>query len=344
MTALSGGFPDRPPISFDIRPNVPLKNVEVAYRYFGAETKKELYDKAGIDGFSVWEWNAVQPDYIGSNGNGSRYKVDFWGNVYGSDYTHPTKCSMESCDSVQQLEKYIWPKITDFDYSKIKNEAENIRSQDMPVATGHIGLGYQIHTTLRGNEKALYDMCDDAYMAAYTEMITDFTLKYIKETLDSAQGLIDVFRADEDMGTMDRLMINPDMWRKYYKPCWEKAFDLVHSYGVKVWVHSCGYIAPLLEDFIEIGMDCWNPFPGYVKGNGHSELKKFRKGRIALDGGISQLVLVDGSRAEVVDETKRVLETFAPDGGLLIGPSQVLTDDIPTENIIVMFETCLNYK
>jgi uroporphyrinogen decarboxylase len=78
-----------------------------------------------------------------------------------------------------------------------------------------------------------------------------------------------------------------------------------------------------------------------VKGNDHQQLKTYRKGRIALDGGISHIILVNGSAQQVADETKRVLDIFAPDGGLLIGPSQVITPDMPATNIIALFETIL---
>jgi len=152
-----------------------------------------------------------------------------------------------------------------------------------------------------------------------------------------------VVRADDDVGTMDRLMVSPGMWRRCYKPCWKAAFDVVHAYGAKVWFHSCGYIRPLLDDLIEIGVDCWNPFPPYVSGNDHAWVREFRRGRLALDGGVSHLVLVRGTPAQVAEETRRVLRAFAPDGGLLIGPSQVFTEDMPTENIIAFFETALSY-
>lgn len=66
-----------------------------------------------------------------------------------------------------------------------------------------------------------------------------------------------------------------------------------------------------------------------------------RKGRIALDGGVSHLTMVHGTRQQVVDATRRTLDTFAPDGGLLIGLSQVFTEDIPPENAIAFFETAL---
>ena len=55
-TALAGGVPDRPPIAFDSCGDA-LRDV---FRHYGAEDKNDLYDKAGIDGFSVWEWNAIK--------------------------------------------------------------------------------------------------------------------------------------------------------------------------------------------------------------------------------------------------------------------------------------------
>jgi len=142
---------------------------------------------------------------------------------------------------------------------------------------------------------------------------------------------------------MNRLMISPATWRRYYKPCLRAAFDLVHQHGAKIWFHSCGHIRPLLDDLLEIGMDVWNPFPDYVEGNDPTWLRDWRHGRLALDGGVRHMTLVQGSPRDVVAETKRVLDTFAPDGGLLIGPSQVFTEDMPIENIVAFFETAVTY-
>jgi uroporphyrinogen decarboxylase len=231
--------------------------------------------------------------------------------------------------------------VAQFDFSRIHSRAREIKAMDMVVSAGHIGLGYQMHNMLRGNEKALLDLFDEAWMAVYLERLTRFTLDYLKALLEAGRGQIEVVRADDDVGTMDRLMISPAMWRRFYKPCWKAAFDLVHAHGAKVWFHSCGYIWPLLEDLIEIGVDCWNPFPDYVKDNDHERLKAFRRGRLALDGGVSHLVLVKGTPDAVREETRRVLDTFAPDGGLLIGPSQVFTEDMPTENILAFFDAAL---
>lgn len=338
LSALALKVPDRPPISFGVGPGAEDSNIGQVYRHYGAKDKNDLYAKAGIDGFNVWAWNAIMGKYTGSSGKGpDGSELDFWGN--SSQHCH----GLAACDTVAGLQKHRWPKVEDFDFSFVYDKALDIQAKDMAVAAGHLGLGYQMHNMLRGNEKALYDLCDEKYVQCYVEYVTDFAVKYIDALLTAGKGKIDIVRADEDLGTMERLMISPRMWRKFYKPAWAKAFETVHKHGAKIWFHSCGYIMPLMEDLIDIGIDCWNPFPPNVKDNDHEKLNEYRKGRISLDGGVSHPVLVGGTVEEVKDATKKVLDTFAGDGGLLIGPAQVFTSDIPAENIIAFFETVLNY-
>lgn len=335
LTALSGGIPDRPPLAFDSHGD----SLRGVLAHYGARDKNDLYRVAGIDGFSVWDWNSVMGKYLGPEqlaGDGTL--LDFWGNSSQHHF------GLAACDSAADLRAHRWPRVEDFDFSHIAPTAREIKAKDMAVSAGHIGLGYQMHNMLRGNENALYDVTDEEYMRAYLDALGEFTFGYLEALLTAGNGEIDVVRADDDMGTMERLMISPAMWREYYKPLWREAFAIVHRHGAKVWFHSCGYVMPLLEDLIEIGIDCWNPFPEYVKDNDHQRLKALRKGRIALDGGVDHLIMVDGTPQQVADATRRTLDTFAPDGGLLIGPSQVFTEDIPTENAIAFFETAVKYK
>lgn len=225
MTALRGGIPDRPPISFDISPANNTGNIAEVYKHFGAQDKNGLYLAAGIDGFSVWEWNAVMGRFAGpSQCVADGTQLDFWGNGY------PGHFGLFECDTVKALRSHRWPRVEDFDFTHIASQAKEIRDKDMPVAAGHLGLGYQMHNMLRGNEKALMDVTDPVYMETVMTYLSDFTCAYIEKLLASAGGGIDVVRADDDLGTMDRLMISPQMWRTWYKPAWKQAFDIVHHY------------------------------------------------------------------------------------------------------------------
>ena len=335
IMALAGGVPDRPPIAFDARPGA----LEGVLAHYGVASKNALYAAAGIDGFSVWDWNAVMGRYTRETGvTAEGLPLDLWGGCSQRAY------GLGHLESAAAVAAHRWPQVEDFDFSHLHAQALAIKAQDMAVAAGHLGLGYQKLNELRSNERALLDVLDDGFMEAYQTRLTAFTVGYIDALLTAGQGEIDVVRADDDLGTMDRLMISPAVWRRWFKPAWQAAFKVVHQHGARVWFHSCGYIAPLLEDLIEIGVDCWNPFPPYVRDNDHAALRDFRRGRLALDGGVSHLTLVHGTPAQVAAETRRVLDTFAPDGGLLIGPSQVFTEDMPTANIVALLDTAAAYR
>ena len=331
LTALAGGLPDRPPIAFDGHEAA----MQPVFAHYGATTRNDLYRIAGIECFSVWDWSSVMGRYTGPLATAADgTPTDFWGGISQRRY------ALAEVNTVAAVAAHPWPRADQFDFSHIHAAARQLHDQEMTVAAGHLGLGYQMHAALRGNEAALFDVTEPTYMAAYLERLTAFTVDYIDALLTAGRGLIDVVRADDDVGTMDRLMISPALWRRYYKPAWQRAFAVVHDHGAKVWFHSCGCIRPLLDDLVEIGIDCWNPFPEYVTGNDHAPLRAWRRGKIALDGGVNHLTLVRGTAADVVRETRRVLETFAPDGGLLIGPSQVFPPDIP----IAFFETARAYR
>jgi uroporphyrinogen decarboxylase len=305
--------------------------------HYGAESADDLYEIAGIDGFNVWErQNAVMPAYRGElRSTDEGQTLDFWGSLSQKVF------GLGHCDTTQALERHHWPRVDDFDFSQIYSRAIEIKSQDKVVAAGHVALGYQKHNELRGNEKALFDVTDVDYMRVYTAKVLDFTLEYIDRLLTAGRGEIDVVRSDDDVGSMDRLMISPAAWRNHYKPCWREAFDLVHRHGALVWFHSCGYIRPLLDDLVEIGVDAWHPFPPYVAGNDRPSIRDWRRGKLALMGGLDNYLMIHGTPEQVVDDTREVLSMFAPDGGLLIGP-QIFHEDMPTENKIAFLETALS--
>jgi len=335
LTALARGIPDRPPISFRADPCL----MEKIITHYGAKDVNDLYRARGIDGLNLWGWHNIMPDYTGPKKTApDGTELDFWGNAY------PNHHALIDCDTIADIESFAWPSADDFDYSKVYERALEIRQADMVSSGAYIFLGFQPHASFRGNEKIFYDLTDEDYTHCLVEHLTRFNVEFMDRLLSAGKGEISLVQTSDDMGTMDRLMLSPEAWRKFYKPDLKKAFDIVHGHGAKIWFHSCGYVGPLLEDFIEIGADCWNTFDPIVKDNEPERVHKICKNRIALDGGVSQTLFVSGKPEDIRKETRKVLERFAPDGGLLIGPTQRLTEDVPLENAVAFFETALEYK
>jgi len=335
LAAIAHEVPDRVPIGFDIFD--PLRREVLDY--YGVKEYWQLYEKTGLDGFSVWDWPSAHPVYIGPKREGvevydASAAYGFWGKV--GERIYP----LENLT----LDEYRWPKADDFDFSNLKSQLMQIRDMDMTTASGHAGMGWLHHVQMRSYNRALFDVLDEAWMDEYMARTREFYIPYFKMLFKYAGGLIDIIRADEDLGGQNSMLISPDTWRRWYKPLWREVFEICKENGARIWLHSCGYCRPLLEDFIEIGVDILNPIPPYVKDNDPEELKGLYGSRLAFDGGMDQMrVLVQGTPEQVDREVRLRIEQQAPGGGYIVGPSQVFSRDVPFENAIAFFEAALKY-
>jgi len=70
-----------------------------------------------------------------------------------------------------------------------------------------------------------------------------------------AEAGADGYMFCDDWGLQDRLMISPDSWREIWKPRYKKVYKAAHEAGLLTFLHSCGDITSILNDFIEIGLD-----------------------------------------------------------------------------------------
>lgn len=109
--------------------------------------------------------------------------------------------------------------------------------------------------------------------------------------------------------------MRPDFWREHYKPWVRAMIEHAHAHGLPVIYHGCGNVKAIMEDFIEIGLDAYNPLE--VKaGMDAVELRRQYGHRLAFCGNCDVQVLERGERAEVRREVLRKLNA-AKGGGLI---------------------------
>jgi uroporphyrinogen decarboxylase len=335
LTAISHREPDRVPIGFDVIE--PLKSRLCAH--YGIPDLAALYEKTGVDGFSVWDWPSAQPVYVGPAREGvtepdPSAAYGPWGKV--SERVYPL--------ADKGLEDYRWPSADDFDYSSLRERLLAVRARDMTSASGHAGAGWLHHVQMRGYDNALMDVLDDAWMAEYLERNRAFLIPYFTRLFQGARGAVDVIRADEDLGGQENMLISPALWRRWYKPLWAELFALCRANGARIWLHSCGYCRDLVPDFVELGVDVLNPLPPYVRGSDPADMKRAFGDKLAFDGGVDQMnVLVQGTPRQVREEVRLRAGQLAPGGGWIIGPSQVFSPDVPLANVTAFFEAALEH-
>ncbi len=154
------------------------------------------------------------------------------------------------------------------------------------------------------------------------------------------KGRMHVWFFGNDFGSQNGLLLNPDMWYEFFFDNIKKLTSLAHSYGIKVMMHSCGAISEIIPCLIASGVDILDPIQITAKGMDPDTLGQKFGGKIIFHGGVdTQLVLPNDSPDIVRKHAKHVIEALNCKGGYIFAPSQILSSDIPVENISAMYET-----
>lgn len=158
-----------------------------------------------------------------------------------------------------------------------------------------------------GHENMLYGMVDDP------EWVLDMSMTFadlsitLMEELFGREGWPDGIWFYEDMGFKGHSFMSPEMYRELIFPAHKKTIDFVKSRGMPVIMHSCGYVAPLVPQLIEAGVDCLQVIE--VKA-GMDLLQLYRDfgDRLSFMGGIDVRTLYTNDKA-IID---RELESKIP--------------------------------
>ena len=104
-----------------------------------------------------------------------------------------------------------------------------------------------------------------------------------------------------------------------------------------VLFHSCGAVRPVLEDFIELGVDALLVFQTTAAGMDPEAIAKEFGGRISFYGGIDVQTLLSFGTAEEVESTVRAnVKAFSKCGGYTVANSHFMVSTIKGENIEAM--------
>lgn len=159
---------------------------------------------------------------------------------------------------------------------------------------------------LRGTETLFYDLAyGEKEVYRLRDMVHEFFLR--QEELWVGTG-VDAIHIADDWGTQRSLLISPEMWRAFFKPCYREYCDMAHRHGKLVLMHSDGFIRDILEDLIEIGVDAVN---SQLQCMEPEELESRFGGRICFWGEIDrQYLLPFGTPEENREAVRKIGETL----------------------------------
>jgi uroporphyrinogen-III decarboxylase len=150
-----------------------------------------------------------------------------------------------------------------------------------------------------------------------------------------------VFMSGTDFGAQQGPLCSPAAYRELFFPHQKRLNDWVHANtSWKVFIHSCGAVADLIEGFIAAGFDILNPVQCQAAGMAAEGLKARFGDRIVFWGGgvNTQHTLPKGTPAEVGAEVAERIRCFKPGGRFVYNSIHNLQADVPVENFVAMME------
>lgn len=193
---------------------------------------------------------------------------------------------------------------------------------------------------LVGLEKFLVDLREEAdYVQPLMDEVMNFNIEVGKRLIDIGAEMI---WTGDDFGTQQGLLISPSLWRKHFKPRMKKVFEEYKKANPDVYIayHSCGSVAALIDDLIEIGLQVLNPIQPFAADMEPARLKSKYGDRLSFFGGIDQQhVLPKGSPEDVEQEVRTRIRELAPGGGYILAPAHDIQPDTPLDNILALFKS-----
>lgn len=249
--------------------------------------------------------------------------------------SHSVKFPVEGRKDLGPL-RYLLSDPDEDQLARFREKAEAYRrfadERQVLLEGAYVSLG-DTAVWLMGPQNLMYAFQDDPdFVEELLEIIWRGHVRQIEILLDEKVDLI-LHRGWYEL---------PDFWgvepyRRFLKPLLRKEAEMVHQAGAKFSYIMTSGIMPLLDDFLEIGIDVlWGPDP--VQGGANlPALKEKLNGRICIWGGMNAiLTLGEGTPEDAQCAVEEAIRILAPGGGLVLFPVDQIVAGTPWENIEAM--------
>jgi uroporphyrinogen decarboxylase len=258
---------------------------------------------------------------------------------------HPLKDAM----TIEHMEAYDgWPDMNDpTRLAHVAEEARRLAEQgeNAIMATPWLLFPFERAIQMQGMENFLLNMLERPEFArALVEKCADLCKQLMAHFLRELGANVDIIKIGDDLGTTAGLLISPKMYREFLKPVHADYIAFINERtSAKVLFHTDGDVFPLLEDFIEIGVDILNPIQPVGEMADFERLNDQYGDELVFCGGVDTAhVLRSANPAEVRVETRRVMDTLGKGSGFILSAVHTITDNVPPENVLAMVDEAVS--
>jgi uroporphyrinogen decarboxylase len=292
---------------------------------------------------SVYSRNGTRPlhdPFIDDWGSGS-IEIEP-GNWYPG--VHP----MAEATTLEEIDRYPWPDMDDpTRVAHVRERARTLGAENRYaiIATPWLLFPLERAFAMQGMDRFLMNLAmHPEFARALLVKIAGLCKQLMGHFLRELGENVDIIKIGDDLGTQDRLLISPRMYRQVLKPIHADYISFIKERTrAKVFFHTDGDVFDLLDDFVEIGVDILNPIQTSAgKMANLAELKRRYGGALVFCGAVdTQHVLPSGTPEAVRQEVRRVIDLLGPGGGYLLASVHTIMDEVSPENILAMVDAAV---
>ncbi len=184
--------------------------------------------------------------------------------------------------------------------------------QDTFILAGACPRPFERLQFLRGTAEFYVDLLTrPTDMVAFMKALHGFNCELLELW---AKTDVDALMFMDDWGSQKALLIDPALWRAYFKPMYRDFIQIAHGANKAIFMHSDGYTVDIFPDLIELGLDAIN---SQIFCMGVERLRPFA-GDITFWGEIDrQHILAEGTAEHVTNAVRQAYESLWRKGGCI---------------------------
>ena len=201
---------------------------------------------------------------------------------------------------------------------------------DFPVY-GSVCEGQEMLWRIIGSENVMLWICmypDE--VAGFIERIGQFAVDITRAQIKASGGRLDGMVIWGDVAYTQDMFFSPDYWRRCFKPVVKAIVDECHLSGIPVIYHGCGNVRRIFQDFIDIGVDAYNPLEAKA-GMDVIALRRQYGHKIGFCGNLDVVTWANGTQEEI---RRMVLSKLnaAKGGGYIVQSDHSVPSNVSGEN------------
>ncbi|MCP4198721.1 MAG: hypothetical protein GY762_16365 [Proteobacteria bacterium] len=306
---------------------------------------EKLLQKFNVD----FRW--IEPHWVGvKEAPGEDAYIDMWGikwvkmlnsySLYESPLADATIADLDSYDWPDPYNHEIWAGLGErakwlYENTNYVIVADSIKGGLLTKALQV--CGYMRYFSALAAELDFAEAVLDKLLWLYKEMWTGY--------MAEVGPYVQMVYFTDDIGAQNNMLISPSLFRSTIQPRLTELFDHIKSLGdVKLSYHTDGSVVPVMKEIIDMGVDILNPIQTSAMDMDTYWMAEEFGDRLVFHGAIDVQQMLPFSTPEEVryDVAKRIWD-LGRGGGYILSICHDIGEDVPSKNVIAMFEAAREY-